>query len=244
MKRNKLLRRRAMKIEHAKVAIIDNSIDSSVYNPLDHWKAYLKVPWESFKARKSHFPDLRNGFTHLILTGSEASILERETWVYEEVEIVQEAVEKELSILGSCYGHQLLALALGGPSYVQRSAQPEVGWISIKIEEKNELLGRMRTAYSFSVHFDEVVNLGKPFHILASSKHCPIQAFALRGKPIWGLQIHPEIDIPSARKLLENLVSLNLKTRLFFEKGLKSRPKDSGLIRQIVKNFLRIKEKE
>ena len=74
-----------------KVAIVDNSIDSSIYNPIIHWKSYLKVEWEAFKAIKSHFPDLKKGYTHLILTGSEASILEREKWVNEEVELIQEA---------------------------------------------------------------------------------------------------------------------------------------------------------
>lgn len=67
-----------------KVAFIDNSIDSSIYNPEEHWKPYLDAEWDSFKATKNHFPDLKKGYTHLLLTGSEASIVERENWVYEE----------------------------------------------------------------------------------------------------------------------------------------------------------------
>ena len=122
-----------------KVAFIDNSIDSSIYNPEEHWKPYFGVEWNSFRATKNRFPDLRKGYTHLILSGSEASIIEKENWVYEEIEVVQDAVEKGLSILGSCYGHQLLASALLGSSSVQRCVQPEVGWIPIQIIEENEL---------------------------------------------------------------------------------------------------------
>lgn len=233
-----------MREKEVKVAIIDNSIDTSIYNPQEHWKSYLRVEWDSFKATKSHFPDLNRDYTHLILTGSEASIIERENWVYEEIEVVQDAVEKGLSILGSCYGHQLLAFALVGSASVQRCAQPEVGWIPIQIKVENELLGKKRSAFSFSSHFDEVVNLSDAFLVLASSKDCQIQAFQLKKRPIWGIQIHPEINISNAQILLKKFISLNLETKPFFEKALKSVPKDSGLIRRIVKSFLVSREIE
>lgn len=227
-----------MREKEVKVAFLDNSIDSSIYNPQEHWKLYLEVAWDAFKATESHFPDLKRGYTHLILSGSEASIIERENWVYEEIEVVQDAVEKGLSILGSCYGHQILALALLGLSSVQRCVHPEVGWIPIQIEVENELLGKKRTAFSFSSHFDEVVNLSDAFLVLASSKDCQIQAFQLKERPIWGIQIHPEINISNAQILLKKFVSLDLETKPFFEKALKSTPRDSGLVRRIVRNFL------
>jgi len=232
--------------KEVKVAFLNNSIDTSIYNPEEHWKPYLEAEledgWDSFKATKSHFPDLENGYTHLLLTGSESSILERENWVYEEVELIQEAVERGLSILGSCYGHQLLVFALLGPSAVRRSIQPEVGWIPIQIKERSELLGEKRQAFSFSVHFDEVVNLSEAFLVLAFSSHCAVQAFQLKGRPIWGIQIHPEINISNAQKLLKNLIGLELNTTPIFENALKSDPKDSGLIHSIVKNFLKPRE--
>jgi len=226
-----------------KVALVDNSISSEIYTPVEHWKPYLDVEWVSFRATKSHFPNLKDGYTHLILTGSEASVLERENWVYEEIEIVQQAVDQELSILGSCYGHQLLALALAGSSHVQRSLQPEIGWISININEGNNFLGERKRAYSFSIHFDEVVNLGEPFIVLASSKSCQVQAIQLKDRPIWGLQIHPEIDVPSGQNLLRNLIHKHRKDKVLFEKALASIPRDSFLIRYIINTFLNVREK-
>jgi len=221
------------------LAFIDNSIDSSVYNPEEHWKLYLDVEWDSFKATKSHFPDFSEGrYTHLLLTGSEASIIEREKWVLEEVEVIHEAIDKGIPILGSCYGHQLLAFALFGPPSVRRSKHPEVGWIPVQIKKDSEILGKKRQVHSFSVHFDEVVEVDGNLHVLASSQYCPIQAFQWKNKPVWGIQIHPEINVPHARTLLKNLISLNLKTSPVYEKALRSTPNDSGLIRQIVKGFL------
>lgn len=223
----------------AKLALIDNSIDSSIYTPEEHWKSSLMVEWDSFKATQYQFPDLSTGrYTHVLLTGSEASILEREQWVDEEVKVVQKAIDEGIPILGSCYGHQLLAYALSGPSSVRRSAPPEVGWIAIQITQSNELLGEARQAYSFSVHFDEVVSNSQDFHVLAYSEHCAVQAFQWKDLPIWGIQIHPEIDVSHARELLKNLISLKLKTTPIYEEALKATPRDSGLITNIVQCFL------
>lgn len=222
-----------------KIAIIDNSIDSSVYQPVKHWSAYLTAPWRSYKAPEGRFPALKDGLTHIILTGSEASIVERAPWVYEEIAFVQKAVDRGLSILGSCYGHQLIALALKGPSHVRRCAQPEIGWIPIEITKSNELLGEKKTVDTFSIHFDEVVDLDDSFLVYAASRECRIQGFQLKERPVWGIQFHPEIDIPSARELLINLVKLKLPTRPLFERALRDQPRDSGLIRSIVGNFIK-----
>lgn len=227
-----------MKRENVRVAIIDNSIDPTVYRPIDHWRTFLSVPWEAFRAVEKSFPDLDQEYTHLILTGSEASIIEREDWVYEEVEFVQEALERGIPILGSCYGHQLLVLALRNPAHIRRCPQPEVGWIPIRIRKKNSLLGDEGEAFTFSIHFDEVIGLDDDFLVLASTPACRVQAFELRTKPAWGIQFHPEINIFAAKELLENLIRLELKTSPLFEEALRARPRDSGLIRRIVRHFL------
>jgi GMP synthase-like glutamine amidotransferase len=174
----------------------------------------------------------------VILTGSEASVLEKENWVEEEVEFVQDAFRRGLSILGSCYGHQLLALALAGPSHIGTCPEPEIGWIPVKIKENSRLLGKRGTAHSFSLHFDEVRNLPKSYAVVASTDACPIQGFGMSGRNVWGLQIHPEIDILSARELLKNLIARNDPVRPLYEKTLASTPRDFGLIFKIVKGFL------
>lgn len=222
-----------------KVAIIDNSINSEIYSPVKHWRTYLKVEWEAFSAKKGMFPDLSEGYTHLILTGSEASIIERDLWVYQEVEFVREAVAKNLPVLGSCYGHQLLAVALAGYKNVHRCKKPEIGWIPIKIRIDNPLLGPRGVFYAYNLHFDEVIDLDDKFEILASTEQCRIHAFKLRNQPIWGLQAHPEINIPRGRQLFNNLISLETKMAPYFKEGLCSRPRDSNLIHRIIANFLK-----
>jgi GMP synthase-like glutamine amidotransferase len=221
-----------------KVAIVDNSIDPSIYTPVEHWAKFLDVPFESFRAPERRFPQGKGDFSHLILTGSEASILERDDWVEDEVEFVREAVAKGYPILGSCYGHQLIAMALCGTGGIRRSPRPEVGWYPIEILVPGDILGEKGRAFAFCSHFDEAVGLGADFRILASSPACPIQAFQVVGRPVWGIQFHPEIDIPDARQFLKSLVDLGLPTSTVFAEALRTQPRDSGLVRGIVRHFL------
>jgi GMP synthase-like glutamine amidotransferase len=223
-----------------KVAIVDNSIDPEVYKPVEHWITFLGAPWESFRAPDGELPDLARGYTHVILTGSEASIVERDAWVDREIQFVREVLENDIPVLGSCYGHQLLALALRGPAHVRRCPQPEIGWLPVTITATNPLFGNRTTAlaYAFLSHFDEVRDLDDHFKILASSPGCPIQAFQLRGRPAWGIQFHPEIGIAAAREFLTSLIRLGHPSAALFEEALRQRPRDSGLIRSIVRHFL------
>jgi GMP synthase-like glutamine amidotransferase len=224
--------------KNLRVAVVDNSINPQVYKPVEHWAAFLPVPFSSFRAPEGQLPDLRDGFSHLILTGSEASITDREGWVEDEVEFVREAVRRGFPILGSCYGHQLLALALRGPARVRRSPRPEIGWHPIDIRGRSGLLGEKRTIHAFSSHFDEVIDLDEDFRVLASTPGCPVQAFELKGRPIWGLQFHPEMHIPAALEYLRNLAGLGLATSFLFAETLGSKPQDSGVIGRIVRHFL------
>ncbi len=223
-----------------KVAIVDNSIDPTVYKPVEHWNTCLGARWESFRAPDGRLPSLSGGYTHVILTGSEASIVERENWVDREIQFIREVINHNIPILGSCYGHQLLALALRGPAHVRRCPQPEIGWLPVTIAMANPILGnrKRKAAFSFSSHFDEVIGLDGDFRILASSPGCPIQAFQLADRPVWGIQFHPEMDIPSAREYLTGLIRLRHPSMALFEEALRQRPRDSGLIRPIVRHFL------
>jgi GMP synthase-like glutamine amidotransferase len=221
-----------------RVAIIDNSVFPDIYQPVRHWSRYLSVEWEDFTARRHRFPDLRR-FSHVILTGSEASILEPEPWVFEEAEVVREAVRNGLAVLGSCWGHQLLAFALAGPGHVARCDRPEVGWIPVRLAAESDLLGQAgEEPLSFSIHFDEVRDIDGAFEVLASTDVCAVQAMRLKAAPVWGLQCHPEVDIPTGLKFLRDLIDSGFKGREALLEALASTPGDSGLIRRIVPAFL------
>jgi GMP synthase-like glutamine amidotransferase len=224
--------------EMIKVAVLDNSLDPDVYKPVLHWSRWLTERWTAFRASEGRFPRLTDGYTHLILTGSEASILKREGWVNAEIDLVRVALTMGVPILGSCYGHQLLALAIGGPAYVRRCEEPEIGWLPLRILEDTPLLGAAGTAYAFTLHFDEVIDPGGLFKVLAETSRCRIQAFQYGEKPAWGIQAHPEIGMEDGRDLLEAEFERAYKGAEMIERALRSVPRDTELIHSIVPAFL------
>lgn len=222
-----------------KLAIIDSSLWPHIYNPVDHWTDCLDLPYRSFRAVEGYLPDLEDGYTYLIITGSEASIVNIEPWVMAEACLVREAVERDLTVLGSCYGHQLLALALAGPECVRRARRPEIGWLEIEILKSDPLLGPARRVHVFSSHYDEVCNLDESrFEVLARSQHCQVQAFRLRGAKAWGIQAHPEIDPDSAVRLLQGMLERGFSGSELIEEALESSPRDDLWIEVISRNFV------
>lgn len=227
-----------MPIHNHRLAIIDNSIDPHVYSPVRHWSKYLDIPWLAFRPMEGEFPDWSDGFSHVIITGSEASILNRDSWVEEEIQLVKEAVNRGLSVLGSCYGHQVLAIALAGSQHVRQCVFPEIGWIPIKIIQDNEFLGKKGSVFAFSSHFDEVAHLGREFEVLCRTEHCAIQAFQWKGHSVWGLQYHPEMNRDEALEYIRKSINKADQNSIHYQAGLNSIPKDSGLIHRIIHQFI------
>lgn len=220
------------------VAIVDNSIDAAIYRPVEHWSRHLGVPWKAFVAREGELPE-PSEFSHIILTGSESTIMERPAWAVAEAAMAREAVARGKVVLGSCWGHQLLAYALAGEAHVRPAARPEIGWIAIRLELTSDLLGPAGTApFTFSSHYDEVCDLPPEFEVLASTPGCAVEAFRYAGRPVWGLQGHPEVDIPTGRRFLQDLVRRGFKGREAILAALAQTPRDSGLIGPIVRTFL------
>lgn len=221
-----------------RIAVIDNAVDPEVYRPARHWGRWLDEPFAVFAAGEGRLPDLDDGFSHLILTGSEDSILERPPWAEAEVALVREALARGLAILGSCYGHQLLAVAIGGPACVRKCREPEIGWKTIEVLGTDPLLGPAGAAHAFTLHFDEVVDPDGRLTILAASPVCAVQAFRFGTKPVWGVQPHPEIGPEDGRELLQAELDRGYPGSDLIGRALGSEPRDSGLIRPIVAGFL------
>lgn len=111
-----------------------------------------------------------------------------------EVEIIREAVEREMSVLGICLGAQLLAKALGGQ--VSRNARREIGWFDVDLTEDgvdDPVLSTFdRRQRVFQWHEDGI-ELPEGVTHLASSPDSPVQAFRY-GDHAYGFQFHLEVN--------------------------------------------------
>jgi GMP synthase (glutamine-hydrolysing) len=111
-----------------------------------------------------------------------------------EVEIIRDAVTRDMSVLGICLGAQLLAKALGGR--VMRNAVREIGWHDVELTAE----GRSDPVLStfaprqevFQWHEDGIELPAGTVH-LARSPASSVQAFR-HGEHAYGFQFHLEVD--------------------------------------------------
>jgi len=187
--------------------LLDDAIHADVYKPFDHWRrAFGDGIRMTRVTRDQPLPPL-DGFTHLLVSGSEASIVDHEPWVAPRMALIRAAADRGLAILGSCHGHQMVALALGGG--VGRAAVPEMGWYPLEVDPGEAMFrGAELPLWVFASHFDEVTRVPDGFVVTARSEACAVHAFRHPTRPIWGVQAHPEIDPETGTLLIDAFFAL------------------------------------
>ncbi|MDD5265018.1 MAG: hypothetical protein PHU43_09315, partial [Candidatus Bipolaricaulis sp.] len=174
-----------------------------------------------------------------IVTGSEASARLPEPWFDAEADAVRGAVNRGLAVLGSCFGHQMLASALSGPEYVRRAPRPELGWVAVDLLAPDPLLtGLAAPWHAFAAHLDEVIAPPAPWRVLAANDACAVAAMRYGDRPVWGIQPHPETPPDHARTLMQAAVRRLPEYEREIRQALASPVRDDHTSARIVAAFL------
>jgi GMP synthase (glutamine-hydrolysing) len=130
----------------------------------------------------------------VVVTGSSAMVSEREAWSERAAGWLQAAVTAGTPVLGICYGHQLLAHALGG-RVAPNPRGREIGTVAIaSLADGDPLLGPLPdTSWLQVSHVESDLELPTGAQRLAQSAADPHQAYRV-GERAWGVQFHPEFD--------------------------------------------------
>jgi GMP synthase-like glutamine amidotransferase len=129
-----------------------------------------------------------NGY---LITGSKLSVYDAEDWIRKLETYVQILNEQKKALLGVCFGHQLIAKALGG-----KSEKASVGWtLGVQdydfqdtfhwVKDQNQSVGLIHS------HKDQVTKLPKEAELIASNPRVPIAMFKI-GNHVMSMQGHPE----------------------------------------------------
>jgi len=145
-----------------------------------------------------------------VITGSKLSVYDDVPWVHELKSFVKQLHERKKKLIGICFGHQMVAEALGG-----KVEQADVGWCvgvySNQLNKDAESYGLEGGAMLLrSNHKDQVTELPEDAIVLAGNGSCPIASIGLADH-ILTFQGHPEFSEGYARALL------NMRREIFGE---------------------------
>jgi GMP synthase-like glutamine amidotransferase len=148
------------------------------------------------------YPALEERFDAYLVTGSKADSFGSDPWIQVLKEYLLKLYVRGDKLLGICFGHQLLALLLGGKT--ERATQgwgvgihhydlaPAKAWMTPAMEKLTLLIS----------HQDQVTSLPEKATVIASSEFCPFAAYHIEDQVLC-FQGHPEFIHEYSRTLLD-----------------------------------------
>ncbi|MBV5265846.1 type 1 glutamine amidotransferase [Pinisolibacter aquiterrae] len=143
------------------------------------------------------FPEDLGVYDGIFLSGSAHGAYEDVPFIHREHDLIREAADRDIPMLGICFGHQILASALCDRDQVFRRSFCEVGykWLpTTDAARLDPLACELGDAVRMFVwHNDEVRADHPDMVVLAASDLCPNHVWRHRRHRAWGIQGHPEV---------------------------------------------------
>ena len=152
------------------------------------------------------------------------------------------AVEHRIPGILSCGGFMLGTKLLGGSLTLEPSRQEmDILEISLTDEAKSDVLFE-NFPLSFQIvsgHLKSALDLPRNAYLLASSVHCPIHAWKIKGAPLYAFQGHPEITAANLKERVEPYKKKYFSSKAEYLRFLKS-DQDTSVANSILSRFIEI----
>jgi len=165
---------------------------------------YPDIDFDVWDCRQQQYPDEPAAYDFFITTGSKDDAYGDTAWIHRLIEFTRELDQRGIKLIGICFGHQVMALALGGR--VEKSTKGwGIGLAHNRITTHPEWMRPASDRLDLIVsHQDQITELpGSGETVIAESDFCPF--FMLQWNPHFlSVQGHPEWRRDYARALLED----------------------------------------
>jgi GMP synthase-like glutamine amidotransferase len=191
------------------------------------------VPYDVINGTVPNQPDECDGW---LATGSRHSVYDDLEWIGPTVEFVQRTHAAEVPFVGVCFGHQLLAHALGGT--VEKASW---GWgAGVRtldvVRTEPWMAPPLERAHLHFMHQDQVTCTPPDAVVLGCADHCEVAMF--RVGTMLGLQAHPEFTAAYAEALLTDRTERIGGDRAAEARASLTTPTDDAVVGRWVASFL------
>ena len=230
------------------LAILMTNTDESTFadrHPKDgeKWRALLSplcpdCKFSVYSVKDGEFPDRPlTDFDGLIVTGSPASVLDGAPWLDQLAQTIRQAEADKVPMFGACFGHQAIALALGGS--VGKNADDWVfGVTETDIHSPAPWMDAGKGPILLNAaHEEQVTRLPANARVIMGNQDCPNGGFAIDDH-VFTTQYHPEITPEFMAALIDELSSvkpLNVIKRA--RDSLAQQPENTRISRWIFQFF-------
>lgn len=150
------------------------------------------IPWKLIALDEGRaVPRDARRYAGLVFMGGPMSVNDELPWIIPALDLINDAVRKDVPVLGHCLGGQLMAKAFGG--VVRAAPVKEIGWGEVRVCANGvarEWLGPLQAFEAFHWH-GEAFSIPPGGTRVLENDHCANQAFAI-GKH-FGMQCHVEM---------------------------------------------------
>lgn len=165
----------------------------------------VRPEWQvtSFVVKDGVFPDDLRPFDGIMISGSPASVHDDAPWIGQLMALIQKAFTARIPMFGACFGHQAIALALGGT--VERNPS---GWgfglTEMTALRRPDWYDGPEVIRQFAAHIEHVTRLPVGAEPIFAAPACDNAAFVI-GDRVFTTQNHPEMTAEFFAALTEEL---------------------------------------
>jgi GMP synthase (glutamine-hydrolysing) len=174
----------------------------------------------------------------VIITGSHDMVTDNKDWIKRASMWVSAIVRRRIPVLGICFGHQLLAQAMGGEVGYHPKGR-EIGTVPVYLTPagtKDTLTGGLPKLFpAHASHAQTVIRLPQGAHCLAFNRFEAHHAFRI-GHCAWGVQFHPEFSAQVMHAYIEAHTE-TLREAGFSLSALRNGISDTAAASSLLKKF-------
>ena len=164
------------------------------------------LTFTTWNAEAGELPDSVEAADSFLITGSKSSVYDHKDWIRALEGFVRDCHAARRKLIGICFGHQLVAQALGGTV-----GKSDKGWgVGVNCYNVDQTAFELADGDQFCLlasHQDQVMAMPPGAQQIATNDHCEVAGMTL-GDHILTFQGHPEFTVEFAEALYRSREAL------------------------------------